>query len=78
MARFFFDVRDVRGFHRDETGDECASIEEARQQAQSILSDIARHELPDSNLHVIVCDVRDEKGHVVYRGDLTYRGRWLS
>lgn len=78
MARFFFDVQDGKGFHRDEAGDECASAQEARQQVQGILSDIARHELPDGDLHVIMCDVRDAKGHVVYRGELTYRGRWLS
>ena len=74
MPRYFFDVGDSRGFHRDDVGDECDGFDEARTQAQSLLPDIAREELPDGDLHTIACDVRDETGRVVYRGELTYRG----
>lgn len=74
MVRYYFDVRDGSGFHRDEFGDEFASFEEARMQAQSLLPDIAREEMPDGELHVITCDVRDEADRNVYRGRLTYEG----
>ena len=74
MARYFFDVHNVTGSHRDDVGDEFASFEEARDQAQSLLPDIAREELPDGELHVITCDVRDDTGRVVYRGKLTFEG----
>ena len=74
MPRFFFDVRDAQGFHRDEIGDDFADFEEARDQAQALLPDIARAELPDGELHVITCDVRDSTGHIVYRGHLTFEG----
>ena len=74
MARYYFDVQDGRGFHRDEIGDEFDSFEEAREQAQALLPDIAREELPDGELHVITCDVRNESGRVIYRGKLTYEG----
>lgn len=74
MPRFFFDVRDAKGFHRDETGDDFASFEEARDQAQSLLPDIAREELPDGELHQITCEVRDNTGRVVNRGKLTFEG----
>ena len=74
MARYYFDVRDGSGFHRDEIGDEFDNFEEAREQAQTLLPDIARSELPDGELHQISCDVRDETGRVVYRGKLTYQG----
>jgi hypothetical protein len=74
MARYFFDVRDGDGFHRDTIGDEFASFEDARDQAQALLPNIAREELPDGELHQITCDVRDETGRVVYRGELTYQG----
>lgn len=74
MARFYFDVSDASGFHRDDVGDEFDSFQEARTQAQSLLPDIARHELPDGDRHTITCDVRDEANRVVYRGEITYHG----
>ena len=74
MPRFFFDVRDAAGFYRDEIGDEFVSFDEARDQAQVILPDIAREQLPDGELHVITCDVRDALGRMVYRGKLTFEG----
>lgn len=74
MARYYFDVWDASGFHRDEVGDEFDSFEDARQQCQGLLPDIAREELPDGELHTITCEVRDEAGRVVYRGKITYEG----
>ena len=74
MPRYFFDIRDAKGFHRDQFGDELADFDEARDQAQALLPDIVREELPDGDLHEVVCEVRDETGKVVYRGEITYRG----
>ena len=74
MARFYFDVVDGRGFHHDDVGDDFDGFDEAREQAQSLLPDIAREELPDGELHTITCDVRNETGRVVYRCELTLRG----
>lgn len=74
MAKFYFDMRNISGFDRDEVGDDFDSFDEARTQAQSLLPDIAREELPDGDMHSVVCDVRDETGRVVYRGEITYRG----
>ena len=74
MPRYYFDVRDNDGFHRDSVGDTFDTFEEAREQCQSLLPDIAREELPDGELHIITCDVRDETGRVVYRGKITYEG----
>ncbi len=74
MPLYYFDIRDARGFHRDEVGDEFDSFEDARQQAQSLLPDIAREELPDGELHIVSCDVRDAEFRVVYRGKLTFEG----
>ena len=74
MPRYYFDVRDSKGFHHDPVGDEFDLFEEAREQCQSLLPDIAREELPDGDLHTITCDVRDDAGRVVYRGEITYRG----
>lgn len=74
MPRYFFDVRDGGGFHPDEFGDEFDSFEDARQQCQALLPDIARDELPDGERLDLSCDVRDDAGRVVYRAELTYRG----
>ena len=73
MGRYFFDIRNRDGFTRDEVGEEFVDFEEARAQAQVLLPDIAREELPDGDLHQVTCDVRDEAG-LVYRGELTFRG----
>ena len=47
MSRYYFDVHDGDGRHRDDMGDEFDSFEEARDQAHSLLPDIIRDELPD-------------------------------
>lgn len=77
MARYYFDVHNSNGYHRDDIGDEFATFAEAREQAQALLPDIAREELPDGETHMIVCEVRDETGRVVYRGRLMYEGTIL-
>lgn len=74
MPKFFFDVRDGKGFHHDKHGGEFDSFEDAREQCQALLPDIVREELPDGELHTITCNVRDEMNRVVYRGEITYRG----
>ena len=74
MPRFFFDIRDCKGLHRDDVGDGLCDFEEAREQCQAILSDIAREEMPAGDLHTITCDLRDETDRVVYRGRITYEG----
>lgn len=74
MPRYFFNVRDIGGFTRDEVGEEFIDFEHARDQAQVLLLDIAREEMPDGELHQVSCEVRDEAGAMVYRGELTYRG----
>ena len=40
MPRYYFDVLDAKGLHRDEIGDELKDFEEAREQAQGLLPDI--------------------------------------
>ncbi len=74
MPKYYFDLTKDGKFHRDNVGDDFVDYEEARQQAQAILPDIVREKLPDGELHKIRCDVRDESGGTVYRGELTYQG----
>lgn len=74
MPRYYFDVRNRDGFHKDPAGDEFDTFEKARAQAQTLLPDLARGELPDGDLQEVTCDVRDEAGRVRYRGQVTYMG----
>ncbi len=74
MSLYYFDVRDCGGLHRDEVGDHFDSLEDAIAQAQSLVADIAREELPSGELHVVICDVRDDTRGVVYRSKVTFEG----
>ena len=77
VALYYFDIIDNDVLARDEFGVELGSIEEARDQAQALLPDIAVRDLPNGELHKITCEVRDEADKVVYRGELTFRGTWF-
>ena len=77
MPRYYFDIRNAEGFHRDDYGTDLANLEEAITQAQTLLPDLIREELPDGDWHDVACDVRDETDRVVYQAEVTYRGRRL-
>ena len=77
MPLYFFDIIDNGAVNRDEFGIQLASFEEARDQAQVLLPDIARTELPGRDQHTVVCEVREEMRGLVYRGSLTYQGTLL-
>lgn len=72
--RYYFDLQDAEGHHRDDTGLLCDDFESARCQAQSVLPEIARDQMPDGEHLRLACEVRDEAGRIVYRAELTFRG----
>ena len=79
MARFFFDIHDDTGSHIDADGHEFGSLDQVRKEAQRLLPDIARHELPeDGDRRSYVVLVRDENGQPVYSATLTYAGVILA
>lgn len=73
MPRCLFDVQNADGLHCDE----FVSFEGVRKRCQALLPDGLREELPDGDLHKTVCEVRDETGKRVYRGEITCRGTRL-
>ena len=77
MSRFFFDIRDADGLHRDEFGHDLNSLHEAIIQAQSLLPSVARDNAPGGDWQEISCYVRDDTGRVVYQADLIVRGTRL-
>lgn len=74
MPLYYFDVISGGLLYRDEFGTDLADFEEAREQAQCILPDVAENELPFGEYISFVREVRDETGRIVCRGELTYRG----
>ena len=74
MPLYFFDVIDDGVLSRDEFGMELVSFEEARDQAISLLPELAREQLPNGETHVFACEVRNGEDRVLYRGCLTYTG----
>lgn len=78
MPRFFFDIHDAKGHQRDEVGVELADIAMVRLEAQRLLPDIARSEIPrDADQSMFRVLVTDEEGHAVYSAALSYAGLWL-
>lgn len=74
MPHYFFDVTDNGTLNRDEFGLDLVDFEEARDQAIVLLPDMARDGLPDGELHVFMCTVREGEDRVVYRCTLTFQG----
>ena len=79
MPRYFFDIHDdKKGIQRDDVGVELANIEKVRKEAQCILPDIARDEIPrDGDRRMYTVLVTDEDGSAVYSATLSYAGVWL-
>ena len=76
MPRFFFDIINAEDFTPDNFGIELDDDEEARQQAISLLPEIAREELPNGDFHAFTVKARNEDGTVVYEASLTLTGKW--
>ena len=78
MPRYFFDLTDRQGFHRDEFGVEFANAQEARDQAVCLLPDVARLEMPNGDQHDIRVQMRDKSDTVIYDATLSLRAGWTS
>ena len=78
MPLYYFDVYNRAGLYRDEFGGEFDTLEEALIHVQALLPDIARDDPPDRDHPYIACELRDDAGRVVYRGELIYREVGLS
>ncbi len=74
MPRYFFDTTHAGQTTRDDVGIDLPGLEAARSRVAAVLPDLMRRGSPDGEAHTSACDVREESGNVVYRGELTYRG----
>jgi hypothetical protein len=75
MQRFFFDVHDDEESVVDREGQVCSDIEVARKEAQRIITDVARLDIPNNGdkRHLTVL-VRDEASQPLYAATLLYAG----
>ena len=76
MTVFYFDVYDNGRLSRDDHGFDLDTAAEARNQAVSLLPNLARDQLSDGDHHSFVCVVRNAGGVALYRASLTFEGRW--
>ena len=72
MAIFYFDVQCRGEYHRDNFGDAFGTVAEAVAHVQALLPDLARDYTLDER-NIIACELRDERGEIVYRAELTFR-----
>lgn len=81
MTRFFFDICDSEGFHRDEEGHDLPAREEASEEALATLGSIVHDELRmgrqlDGDDFAV--EVRDESGHMFFVAKLSLSSRWAG
>ena len=79
MPRYFFDIADG-SLQQDDTGTECADLNEVRMAAMKVLPDVAREDIipKDGDRRTFPVVARDEDGHAVYTAALTFAGLWLK
>jgi hypothetical protein len=78
MPRFYFDIQDSAGSHRDEDGSEFLDQSQTRAMALNVLAAIAQDVQSESDQRHFACDVRDETGRVIYTATLFEVGRWIN
>ena len=76
MPLYFFDVTDNNKTTLDESGTDLINDTEARDQALSLLPNIARDLLPGTNRYEISVAIRDEHAKPFYEANLALNGRW--
>jgi hypothetical protein len=77
VARYYFDIDDGEHSITDDEGTEADSLQIVRNEAISVLPDIAREELPDGDYRVFAIQVRDEMKRPIFKATLTLRAEWL-
>ena len=76
MPRYYFDIINAGNLTRDQFGVDLATDDEARNEAISLLPDIARQDLPDGDGHEVMARARKEQGEIVYEASLALHGKW--
>lgn len=78
MPLYFFDIEDNGETSHDIFGIELANLYEARDQALSLLPDLARDHAVEEKRRIITAVVRCQEGRERYRTTLTVNGEWIE
>jgi hypothetical protein len=78
MARFYFDSGDRNVFFEDETGVECAGLEEVRRAGFEGLIDLTRESLKSVDGQPLFVEVRDENGDKILRLSLSLQVKLMK
>ena len=78
MPVFFFDIEEEGKASSDVFGIELANLYEARDQALSLLPDLARDHAVDEEHRTVTAIVRCQEGRMRYRITLTITGEWIE
>jgi hypothetical protein len=70
MPRYFFDVTDHEGKHRDDVGIECADFEAARQHAAVALPEMMREMMPNGMHSEVLVEIRDSDERELMRATI--------
>lgn len=73
VPRYYFDIENG-GLQLDETGTECADLNEVRKAAMQTLPEIARFETEDGDRHTFTVIARDADRHPVFTTTLSLTG----
>ncbi len=77
MPRYFFDVDDGSGRFDDQIGMTLPGLDAVEAEVAALLEDIVRDRMPDGE-HVMKVSVRDDRGAIVYVGEMKVVGRRLG
>lgn len=75
--RYYFDLTNGHGLVRDNVGQVIDSQAGMELEVSRILTDVARDELPDTRHGEVKVDVRDDSGHPIYCGSISFEKRWI-
>lgn len=76
MPRYFIDIDDGTDCIRDDEGEDCADLEQARAIAISSLPGIADGILSDGRSRTFTATLRNEADTTIYVAALTFEGAW--
>lgn len=78
MPRFYFDLYDNDQLTTDDEGIELSSLSEAHSQVQTMLPDIARDTMPDSDRRDLTVIVKGSNKCALFRITLSMRTEWID
>ena len=78
MPRFYVDLQDGTQFYEDDIGSELVSLEQARLQAVSLLTQLSKDKIQGEDFRQFTAIVLDSARIPLYKATLTYKGEQIA